>query len=704
MDKARVHEILFNWALSKFRSEQKHEYRQDLVHTLSRICFSKFQVEEIFKLAIFEKDPSVLTTIAAAVFLHFELSTTGAFFLEEMLRHASIDHRLCAVEIAYALLKHNRLSPQDLAGLDRPISAILRAQNSREDTHVISRYFLERGALTAERLDVVDLLPAAGLDWASAVEYIFSHDSTITVDVIAPLPSEYALHHLVGLLPETAQKAFLKFVTSQKIHGHTLLTMLRVILECNRIDRSEVVPFLLDIMENLDHHTDSQDRYLLWDVSWEILGKVPTPTLVKYIDPLWQLIGRLPEFTVSWSKSRIKKMFTTIYNDFPHAFFGIDTSGTCTVEILPDLFVEHHMDTLVQTLECGIHHHPPQCLDLARIKLICKMNVYQLKMHHALVEKHLHLLIRGLGDPEIIVRVAFRNVLPDIPDIYFNALVPFLESVVTTGDQAGMMMLTRCSSSRLRVLRDSIIHRVLTLGDLGEDLILASPALLLLERLPDDVLVQIVDRLVVFSKDADTAASLFILKHVPGHLLTAKHMQALAVHLLDEKPKVRDLFVDVLLKSKNVEACTILSDKCALLMIHTSRKSLQHKLIQILLFVDSPVLSNIVYSIREKLHPRHFCILLRKVDQKSLDIFSENILGICEQHVYLDQAVYLLGRLSLGSLWIHRDRILFLMQRRVNDDLSIDGVLHVLQFYGNAGVEVAHELIRELSFRETLYT
>ena len=87
-----------------------------------------------------------------------------------------------------------------------------------------------------------------------------------------------------------------------------------------------------------------------------------------------------------------------------------------------------------------------------------------------------------------------------------------------------MMMLTRCSSSRLRVLRDPIIHRVLTLGDIGEDLILASPALSLFERLPDDILVGIANRL-GFNKDADTAASLFILKHMPGHLLTTKHME-----------------------------------------------------------------------------------------------------------------------------------------------------------------------------------
>lgn len=77
------------------------------------------------------------------------------------------------------------------------------------------------------------------------------------------------------------------------------------------------------------------------------------------------------------------------------------------------------------------------------------MNHCQLKRHRAFVERHLHVLIRGMGDPDIMIRMAFRNVLPQIPDIYFDALVSFLQSIVDTGDDAGMMILTKCSCSRL---------------------------------------------------------------------------------------------------------------------------------------------------------------------------------------------------------------------------------------------------------------
>ncbi len=61
------------------------------------------------------------------------------------------------------------------------------------------------------------------------------------------------------------------------------------------------------------------------------------------------------------------------------------------------------------------------------------MNHYQLKCHVAFVEKHLHVLIRRMLDPDVMIRTAFRNVLPEIPDIYFDAMVSFLESIVDTG-------------------------------------------------------------------------------------------------------------------------------------------------------------------------------------------------------------------------------------------------------------------------------
>ena len=700
-DTTRVHETIFNWTLSRVRSEHAtQEYKQDLVHTLSRMCVSSYHAEEIFKLVLIESDLVVLTTIASVFFHHFKRNQEAAtLLLVQLLRHPSLGHRLCGVELVYALVRRRHIEGTPF---DSDIAAVLRRYPREESVvHVVARYFLERHS-SSEKLVVSDLLPTEGLSWASAIELAFSRENTrgVTLDMVLPNSSQYPLRHMVDLLPHDTQENLLRFVVTQKVRGQDLLTLLRVVLECWETDRSPVIPFLLNAMEELDHTTESECRFLIWDVSWEILGHVKTSILVKSIDQLWELVGRLPEFTLSWSKVHIKKVFTNLYNGFPRAFFDIDASGTCTVEVLPDRFIEDCMDTLVHSLNCGIHHHSPACLALARIKLVCKMNRFQLKRHSVFVGKQLQVLIRGIGDPDVMIRTAFRNLLPNIPDIYFDTLVPFLESIVTTGDQAGMMMMTKFSSDRLRVIRDPIIHRVLKLRDLDDDLILASPALLLLGNLPDDVLVQVVDHLA--SSVDDACSSLFILREMPGHLLLQQHLEALSFHI--NGPKARELFLDILVKSKNADVCTSLAPKCVQLLINTSRKPLQHKLIQILLLADTHALSALLHDVADRISARHLCILLGNFDKNCLEMFSENIMDMCDKDIYLERAVYLLGRLPLQTLWLRRERVLGVLQRRINDDHSIDGALHVLQHYGNAGVELARELIRELRFRETLYT
>jgi len=707
-EKELVQEILFNWTLSKVRSgSATHVYRQDLVRTLSRLCVSQYHAEEIFKLIMVETDVMVLTSIASALFLHFRLSTKAPRYVKDMLLHRSLDHQLCGVELVYSLVRRYHLSKTFLSCLDKLIADILCAHPRDENVvHLVTRYFLERGAMTSVRLDVSILLPAEGLAWSSAIEYALSErqDSVLTTDMLAPLQSQYQLCHLVSLLPKKTQTAFLECVLLKKVRGETLLTLFRVIIEldrCDQVTKARIVPFVLRSLDELDHHTSGECRFLIWDVAWDILDYISTPGLVDFLDRVWQLVGRLPEFTLSWSKGTIKRILTRIYRDFPDSFVELDMTGTCTVEVLPDKFIEDRMDVLVHSLACGVHHHPVECVALARIKLVCRMNHYQLKRHRAFVEKHLQVLIRGMGDPDVMIRTAFRNVLPEIPDIYFDALVNFLESIVDTGDDAGMMVLTKCSSGRLRVLRNTIYHRVFTLADIGENFFIASPALLMLVRLPDDVLVPIVDRL-VFDKTESVLRKLFILKHLPGHLLAAKnYMEVLAVHLGDDRPRVRDFFLDVLLRSKRTDVCTMMADKCVKMLIHTTRKSLQHKLIEILHLVDGDVLSDLLRC--SSVSPRHLCILIRYFDEDSLSAFSDSILDICERHVHMDLAVDLLGRLSIPILWMHRERVLDLLHRRLNYDLPIDGTLHVAQFYANAGVEIAKEMLHEVKFREAMY-
>lgn len=83
---------------------------------------------------------------------------------------------------------------------------------------------------------------------------------------------------------------------------------------------SDFLPFLLPLL--LPNRPAL--RFLIWDVAWDILDRISTPRLVDFLDRVWQLVGRLPEFTLSWSKSTIKRILTRIYRDFPHSFVNME--------------------------------------------------------------------------------------------------------------------------------------------------------------------------------------------------------------------------------------------------------------------------------------------------------------------------------------------------------------------------------------------
>jgi hypothetical protein len=53
------------------------------------------------------------------------------------------------------------------------------------------------------------------------------------------------------------------------------------------------------------------------------------------------------------------------------------------------------------------------------------------------------------------------------------------------------------------------------------------------------------------------------MKHLPGHLLASKnYMEVLAVHISDDRPRVRDFFLEILLRSKRTDVCTMVAEKC----------------------------------------------------------------------------------------------------------------------------------------------
>ena len=741
VDKERVHQILWDWVLSEARNVQKETlYRQSMVRTLYRLATSRYHISDMLTLAMSEDDVSIMSTLSWACYQ--SLSKFPADACQEILqhlsdqiagvlRHPSLSQKLLCCEMVYTLTRRRRISTEVLARLDAPMVAVLHEHPRRpEVVQVIVRYFLLRTDPVAVP-DMADLLPCSGLAWASVIEYLATVSVPRKLDAtsFAPLPSEYQIKELVGLWSPTVQRAFIHLVTRadlEALRGEPLLNIVEVLDNCGKASEKDwvhVVPYLVSMLEDLDHTTSSGYRFRVWDAGWRVLDKMPPSAVLDVFDRLVALVGRLPELSFSWSKDRIKRVFTTVYHVLPGMFDGLDIMELCMVEVLPDALLHHHMDAIVDLMSaetCGVHHHAPHCRDMGCLKLVCRMTAAELRVHRDFVALHMRTLIYciSLEQPDIHVQVAWRQLLPLVPDQLYDACVPLLKDIVQSGNGPGLLALSHLPAARLRLLRHCILYRVLTLHDILTDHLIPTPAMILMSRLPDDVLVAVVDGLVhpqsshiegmslhlLSNPCHNVEKRLFVLKHLPVHLILHHHVTAIAgAYLKDSRPRIRQLVMEIILRTKSREVCGEYREWCMDILVTSSRKSLQFQASKMLRLLDIPVLADVLHrrGVRQ-VCPRHACALLDCLDDTSLSTFSEDVLYLCERYHYLDRAVQLLGRLSWETLWALKDRVLSLLEARDQEGFRWDGSRHILNIFANAGILAASEMLLENNYRDLL--
>lgn len=732
-DVGRVHQVVWDWSVLEVRGVKKGtRYRQEMVRTLYRLASTRYHVSDMLKLAMAETDHSVKSTLSWACYQSLarfsteECQDVVAFLckqLVDVLRHPCLSQKLLCCEMIYTLTRRGRISPLVLQRFDGPIVAVLHEFPRRADVvQLVARYFLLRSHPVAAP-DVADLLPCAGLAWASAIEYVSTLPVCVNVALLAPLPSEYQVGHLVGLWSPHVQAAFIKLVAAsdlETLRGECLLNVVEVLNHCRKVPEELVhaVPTLLTMMEELGHTTASEYRFRVWDAGWLVLEKVDAAALEDVFDRMVALVGRLPELTFSWSKDRIKRVFSGVYRAMPVLFLTLDIMEMCMVEVLPDALVHDYMDTIVDQMGadfCGVHHHPPHCQDMGCLKLICRMTGSELRKHGAFVARHVHTLIECISpdQPDVHLRVAWRQLLPRLPEVLFDACVPVLHDIIGSGDVPGLLSLSHLPATRLRVLRHSILHRVLTLQDIVSDTLLPSAALVLLSRLPDDVLVSVVERLVHpenlrlevhLEVHLEVEKRLFILKYLPTELVLHRHIQAIAgAYLRDARPRVCQLTMDIILRSKDESVCDEYKEWCMDALVRGANKYLRFQAHKMLLLLPVPLLANVLRSrdLRQ-VCPRHVCALLDRLGNVVLSDFAEDIVHLCETYPYLDRSMQLLGRLPWETLWAFKGRVLSLLETRDQDGFRWDGSRHILNIYSNAGVTVAGEMLMENRYKDLL--
>ena len=738
-DTARVHQILWDWSVLQLGtgSLKCTLYRQDMARTLYRLASTKCHVSAMLRLLRTERDGRVASTLAWACHQALvdmplarcqQIVEAVQLDLVDVLQHPSWWSKSRGCKLVCMLAQKGRIPSSVFSRtLD---SAILRMMSHvpAHDTSVrafIFQYMMLRNIVVVEAASIG--LPCGGLAWKAAVEYLAwvasrVHTGTMDAKLLAPLPSEFCIEHLVDRWSPSVQRAYVHLIATanlESLRGVYLLNVIEALDACLRVKDNveEMVPSVLSMLEDLDHTTSSECRVQVWDAGWKLLTRVPPPALVadgSSFGRLVSLVGRVPDLTVGWSKSSIRKVFATLHTFSDALFRHVDVGDLCLVDVLPDALVHAHMDTIVSRLDervCGVHQHFPHCQVLSRVRLLCRMTETHLFTHRVLVASHIPIVQHSIGvdQPNAILRVAAADLLHVVPETMFNACVPAMEGWILTGDVIGIMALSKLASSRLRVLRQSILHRVLAMHDTYTVGLRPSATLLLMAKLPDDVLVTVIERLVFperFQWDgmvlhllADpyhhVEKRLFILENMPVELLLPQHVWAISrLYLQDARLGIRESVMKIVVHTQSVAVVHHYQEWCMnQLVLDDGAISWPCKMLGML---PPSALAGLLrrHDLRY-VHPLHVCKLWEYLDDPAvLSTFAEAILRVCEDHPYLmNLTMCVVAKLPWDTLWHHKERVLALLEGRIAPPLDVQiQTKHLLRLYADAGVRVACDL------------
>lgn len=741
--KERVHQILWDWGLDQFHGPGKcPEYRLEMARTLYRLAHSATHVRDLFTLMMVEDAVVVQSTLSWAAYdtlLSFplatcrQLSSTIEPQLARLLRHDG-KRNLLACEMILKLAQQGRLADSVLRALDEPMAAVLHDHHPCHHDAVlwVTQYFLLRRS--PKILKPRCMLPCGGLAWSSAIEYIAANHEHPPVGIgMAPDPSEIPLEHLVDRWSVHVQTFFIRASSAMSsMHGQQLLGVLEVLYYCHKArdqgQLDQIVPTILGILETLDHTTPGDYRMRIWDAGWGLLESLgASAQVVQGLPRIMALLGRLPELSPHWSKDYIQKVLTHVVH--LGGCHGLDMVndvnilGTSLLEVLPDDLVHRHMDTLVHKLktgyECGARPHH----DLACVRFICRMTTAEQAAHRDFVASHVRTMTAfvSMDNPDTSLQTTARHLLSLIPEHMFDACVPELNHIIGTGDSAGMLALYHLPTARLRVLRQTILYRVLTLHDIYND-VAPSPALLLMCHLPDDVLAPIVTRLIrpdrvewegrllhLLSDPYHNAAKrLFILQHLPKSLFLPHHVHDIAAQWLGHTELGKShMILNIVLKTAAVSVCEEHKEWCMDALLQQPASALYRQAHRMLMMLPASSLLAVMMQKRHhlpRMYPRYLCALWNRLDDQQLALFVDDIVHLFHTSPFLfmeDRWVRQLARLPFDRVWALKDPILALLQQRdrTGGAWKEEGTKHLLGILSHAGVTLAREMLSESTFK-----
>lgn len=707
MKRERVHGILWDWCLLRFR--ERPDERQDIVRTLHRLVSTPGDLISLLCLSNINTSLPVFSTILWSFYRHaleddrVVVVEKALPVLQNILGHRSLSRRLLCCDMIRKLWRRGSIRACVVEALEDFVIGILRHHPRHERAvFVVTRYAMEVPSRCP--IDPSFLLPCGGMAWVKAMEYICSQKHyQLSPRILGPLPSSHDTEHLVSLWPVDVQRFFVMIAKNSgfaTLVGGRLLAVMSALSHLTKVpgEMGPIVPEVLQVLETLHQpHVTTDQKYDLWESAWRILERHHPQECDA--PRMWKVLATFPDLSASWCREQIRTVLGRTGN-VPDEFI------IPLLKVLPQAFMVHDAERiafLVTKNCCGATNALGQrfCWDVGCIDFCCAIDE---KTHALFVKHHVPIFLEALGHVDARVRIRARRMLARVPDILFEASFLGLEAWIAQGDVSCTIAIQILSPERKRRFAPVLSRLVLENMNLYSDDGRPSIALVTFSGLPADVLRPKVEEVIRKLTDSEGGSTLptiwdariedrlFLLGQMPAGVIA----RADAVRVADEywNGATRKLAVRIVYNTKNAWVYDHFKHRCFELIVQgAGDDDVKHLALYVLTTLPCPALERLLslhWGEMKGVSPTYTCKILELTSLEFLLSKADFIVNLCLDNLYLECCLDLLAKVP--CLGRYCEKIVALAAKYEEEGVKWSSLRVVLKKIGE------HDMVDEVLF------
>jgi hypothetical protein len=658
LKKEQVYIILWDWLLLRFKEHL--DDRQDVVRTLRRLVHTPRDIVSLLSLSQTDASFPVFSTILWTFFRHVDGHPPSSHaciaaatpLLRNILQHRSLSRRLACCDMLRKLHRKQRMPDKCVHDLEPSILKILCRQPRHERAVFVTvKYFMQ---VQSTAVDPCNLLPCGGMAWVKAIEFLsLDHDRPTQLHprLLAPLPSAYDIHHLVGLWSVDVQQYYAVLCANSRFQvlvGGRLLSCMEALSYLSKIPNDIghiVVPGALIVLDSLHQGTvtTTDQRFDLWEFAWRILDRAAKgghdfrPSAGR----IWTIVARFPALSAGSCTNAIRSVLAST-GPIPQEFF------VPLLRVLPTEFVHKHGDAIATTVAAHCcKARDTFCWDVGCVDFCCQVNETQ---HSQFVLDHVDVFLDALGHVDPYVRIEARRLLPRIPDTMFQKALPLLKKKVADGDLACTLAVHALDDARRRNLAYALFDRIQNSADLYSDNGRPSMTLLAFSKLPLDVLRPRVHSIVHTTLSAAVGDAhvhvrdrLFLLSQMPSGVIDPDDALRIADTFWTESDHTL-LVLRIVVKTHDLRVYDHFKHRC-LGLLSQGIDVARSLAVSVLISLPCPALECLLDTLdMASIAPTDACKLLDATSPCFLLQKTDFIVGMCLSNMHVEACVDLLAK------------------------------------------------------------